>query len=522
MTGDTIHGRLRAQAVAHPKRPAVLDDAGVLRYGELDAAAGGLAAALQRHGVAPGEHVALLLGNGRECLVAYFGTVRAGAVPIPLHPQVAGEELRVLLRHCAATTVIAEPGATAAADAVRADLPTRRFLLMPSPTGAAGHPASIGWDRLAAERGEPVAAPVGPEDVAALHYTSGTTGGPKGVLHTHRAILAAAVAKAAAYGVHDGSVLFCSPPLNHATAWSSVVHVALLVAGGAVALTRRREPAWVADLLAARRVTFMWTVPTTYLLLLDLPDLAARDLSALEACLFAAMPMPRDDVERLCATLPHVRPIAAYGQSEANGGTIIQGEELLLRPGSVGRPLPGKEVRVADAAGRDCPPGTAGDVWLRGPGMMLGYYKDPVATAAALRDGWLRTGDVGYLDADGYLYVVGRAEEMINCGGEKISPPEVEAALLRHPAVREAAVLGLPDAYYGETVAAVVALQKGASVSAGDLRAHCYALLAPQKVPTRVAIVAELRRNAMGKVEKPLLRCTLVPSESTGTGTGEC
>ena len=130
----------------------------------------------------------------------------------------------------------------------------------------------------------------------------------------------------------------------------------------------------------------MWTVPTTYLLLLDLPDLAARDLSALEGCLFTAMPMPREGVERLRAALPHVRLITTYGQTEAGGGTIIQGEELLLRPGSVGRPLPGKEVRVANAAGRDCPPGTAGDAWLRGPGMMLGYYKDPRATAAVLRD----------------------------------------------------------------------------------------------------------------------------------------
>lgn len=511
VAAETIDARLRAQVARHPARPAVLDDAGTLSYSGIDAAVGGLAVALQHRGLAPGEHVALLLGNGRECLVAYFGTVRAGAVPVSLHPQLAGEELRQLLSHCGATTVIAEPGCTTAVDAVRGVLPAHRYFVAPTATGAAAQPvAPAGWELLRAEPGELLPVRVDPQGVAALHYTSGTTGGPKGVLHTHGAILATADVKAAAYRVHQGSALFCSPPLNHATAWSSIVHVALLVAGGAVVLTRRREPTWVADLLAARRVTFMWTVPTTYLLLLDLPDLAARDLTALEACLFAGLPMPREGVERLHAALPHVRLIATYGQTEAGGGTIIQGEELLLRPDSVGRPLPGKEVRVADAVGRDCPPGTVGDILLRGPGTMLGYYKDPGATAASLRDGWLRTGDVGYLDADGYLCVLARTVEMINCGGEKISPREVEEALLSHPAVREAAVLGLPDRYYGEMVAAVVTLREGLAATAADLQAHCRARVAYYKVPTRVDIVPALPRTALGKVQKPLIRSTLL------------
>jgi acyl-coenzyme A synthetase/AMP-(fatty) acid ligase len=308
--------------------------------------------------------------------------------------------------------------------------------------------------------------------------------------------------------VHDGSILYCSPPLYHVAAWSSIVHVALLVAGGAVAVTRRREPAWVADLLAARRVTFMWTVPTTYLLLLDLPDLAARDLSALEACLFAAMSMPREGIERLQAALPHVRLITTYGQTEAGAGTILQGEELLRRPGSVGRPLPGNDMRVVDAAGRDCPPTTVGDILLHGPGRMLGYYKEPGATAAILRDGWVQTGDTGYIDTEGYLYVLGRAAETINCGGVMISPTEVEEALVRHPAVREAAVIGLPDPYYGQTVAAAVTTQAGVSVQTADLQAHCRTLLAPYKVPARVAIVSALPRNALGKVQKQLVLAT--------------
>jgi acyl-CoA synthetase (AMP-forming)/AMP-acid ligase II len=347
---------------------------------------------------------------------------------------------------------------------------------------------------------------VDPAGVAALHYTSGTTGRPKGVLLSHRAVLAAADVKARAYRLHRDSVVFCAPPLHHAAAMNSAVHEALLSSGGAVALTRRLEPTWVADVLAARQVTFTWMVPTLYLWILDLPDFAARDLSRLEACLFAAMPMPRDGILRLRAALPGVRLLQNYGQTEnAPMYTCIDGDEMLARPGSAGRPLPGNEVRIVDPDGRDCPPGTPGDVLHRGPSVMLGYFKDPAATAAALEDGWLRTGDTGYLDADGYLYLLGRTREVINRGGVKISPPEVEEALLRHPAVHEAAVLGIADPYYGQTVAAVVALRPGQAATPEALREHCRALIAHYKVPSRVEIVDALPRNVMGKVQKHLL-----------------
>jgi acyl-CoA synthetase (AMP-forming)/AMP-acid ligase II len=218
------------------------------------------------------------------------------------------------------------------------------------------------------------------------------------------------------------------------------------------------------------------------------------------------MPMPREGILRLHAALPRVRLLQNYGQTEnAPMCTCIDGGEMLARPGSVGRPLPENDVEIRDAEGQPCPPGTAGDVWHRGPSLMLGYRKDPVATAAALQDGWLRTGDSGYLDADGYLYLLGRTTEVINRGGVKISPPEIEEALLTHPAVREAAVLGVPDRYYGQVVAAVVALRAGERATPEALQAHCRAHLAHYKVPVRVDIVPALPRNMMGKVQKHLL-----------------
>jgi acyl-CoA synthetase (AMP-forming)/AMP-acid ligase II len=516
MAADTVDDRFRAQAAAHPQRAAILDDAGRVSYGALDAAVERLAAALQRRGVAPGAHVALLLDNGRDFLLAYFAVVRAAAVPVPFHPRLAGDALAALLTHCDSVAVIAEADSAPAVDAVRPELPARLYVAAAPDDAAdwtaAGNKHSTapdGWESLVAlarEPGHAEPAHPDPEGVAALHYTSGTTGQPKGVLLSHRALLATADVKALAYGLHAGSVVFVAPPLHHCAGMNSAVHQTLLAAGGAVALTRRLEPAWVADLLVARRVTFTWMVPTLYLWILDLPDFAARDWSALDACLFSAMPMPREAILRLRGALPGARLLQNYGQTENTPMcTSITDVDMLARPGSVGRPLPGNAVRVVDAAGADCPPDTPGDVLHRGPGLMLGYYQDPAATAAALRDGWLRTGDVGYLDADGYLYLLGRATEVINRGGVKISPPEIEEALLRHPAVREAAVLGQPDPYYGQTVAAVVALRDGMAATADELQAHCRALIAHHKVPSAVTFVDALPRNHVGKVQKHLL-----------------
>jgi acyl-CoA synthetase (AMP-forming)/AMP-acid ligase II len=523
---ETIDGRFRARAAASPDHPAVLDDAGALTYGCLDAAVDRLAAALQRRGLTPGQTVALLLGNGRDFLVGYFAAVRVGAVPVPCHPQLAGEELQALLAHAEVSVIVAEAACRPAVDSIRAELSARLFVSAAAddatlrdaddrarPTaGRPGQPPDVSsspWEPLAgllAEAGQPKRLAADPAGVAALHYTSGTTGRPKGVLLSHRAVLATADVKARAYQLRAGSIVFCAPPLHHAAAMNSAVHEALLSAGGAVALTRRLDPSSVADVLAARRVTFTWMVPTLYLWILDLPDFAVRDFSALETCLFAAMPMPRAGILRLREALPGVRLLQNYGQTEnAPMCTCIDGDEMLARPGSVGRPLPGNEVRILDPAGRDCPPGTPGDVLHRGPSVMLGYFKDPAATAGVFQDGWLRTGDTGYLDADGYLYLLGRTNEVINRGGVKISPPEVEETLLRHSAVQEAAVLGLPDPYYGQTVAAVVALRPGQAVTPAALQAHCRALLAHYKVPGRVAIVPALPRNVMGKVQKHLL-----------------
>jgi acyl-CoA synthetase (AMP-forming)/AMP-acid ligase II len=504
---ESVDGRLRAKALAHPARPAVIDDAGTLTYGALNVVVDRLAAALQQRGIRPGQHVALLFGNARESVIAYFAAVRAGALPVPLDPDLPVHALPPVLARCEAATAIAAPGCPAAANSECTRLPAPRYLVATIQADSSQTPR---WEPLVVGPEEPLAVHPDPAGAAALHYTSGTTSEPKGALYSHQAILAMADLKTTVYGLHGDSRLFCSPPLHYAAAWCSVIHVTLLAAGGTIVLTHDREPSWVADILAARRVTFVWTVPATYLRLLDLPDLAARDLTALEACLFTGMPMPPSGIERLRAALPHVRLMASYGQTETKGGTIIQGEELIARPGSVGRPLPGTQVRIVDQAGEESPPGSTGEIWLRGPGLMLGYYKDPETTAAAVDGGWYHTGDAGYLDVDGHLYVAGRVTEMINHGGHKINPTEVEATLLRHPGVREVAVLGLPDPYMGESVAAVVAPHPGQVLTVAALEAQCRALIAPHKVPARIAILPALPRNAAGKVQKDLLTATLL------------
>ena len=216
--------------------------------------------------------------------------------------------------------------------------------------------------------------------------------------------------------------------------------------------------------------------------------------------------MPREGIERLHAALPHVRLITTYGQTEAGAGTILQGEELLRRPGSVGRPLPGNEMRVVDAAGRDCPLGVVGDIWLRGPGRMLSYYKDPGATATILRDGWVHTGDMGSFDADGYLRFIGRFKEMIKVSGYSVFPEEVETILIKHPAVAQAAVIAQPDAEKGEVVKAFIVKKPGADVTAEQLVAWSRENMAPYKTPKHVRFIDALPATGAGKVLRRMLK----------------
>lgn len=501
-----LYMRVAAHAARRPQHPAVRDERGTLTYGDLDRQAGAFAAWLADTGVAPGGHVALHLANSRELVLAYYGAVRAGAVPVPLHPGLAGADLAHVLAHADIRVLVTagdhgQPPPLPPAAAV----PLLRYRVW---AGAGATPSGwLSWPAVL----DSVSPPPDPvyateRQPAAIHYTSGTTGKPKGVVYSHFGLVRSAALKAELYGLGADGVVYSGPPLAHAAGTNSAMHPAITMAGGTLVLRRAWDTVEAARLLADERVTFAWMVPTMYLWLLDLPEFGRLDLSALRGLLYAAMPMPRPAVRRLRELLPHVTLFHSYGSTE-NGpmGTCLVGDDVEQRQGSVGRAYAPIRVRVVRDDGSPAAPGEVGEIDVSGPGVMIGYYKDPEATARTLRGEWQRTGDMGYLDADGFLYLVGRHTEVINRGGVKLAPAEIEEVLLSHPAVQEAAAVGVADPYLGQQVLAVVVLRPGRTAGAEEIRAHCSRHLSGHKVPAAVTFCESLPRNSLGKVQKHLL-----------------
>ena len=497
----TLADVLTTQA-GHPERknrPALLFESDVYSYADLESASNRVAQALLAAGLRPGQVVCQVLASRPELIVNLFGVLKAGAIYAPLNPALTERELAVQLADCRPAVVIA--------DGPRAD-PVRR--------AADGLPECQVFD-VDAPPSEELGAlvreapdarpelPLDPAGPALLFYTSGTTGRPKGVLLSHRAVLTNAQQVLERTGAGPDDRLLVVMPIFHV---NGLVNQTVLpaLAGASVAL----RPRFVLDdfwpSVARYRPTYFTAVPTLLRRLLDAPPSpAGADPDSLRFVRTGAAPLPVEVQRRFEQRFG--RPvIQSYGLAEATCTVAMNPPSWERRPGSVGPALPGLNIRIADEAGAHQPPGRAGEVVVRGPTLMLGYLNRPEATAEALPDGWLRTGDLGYLDPDGYLYLTDRKKDVIIRGGENISAREVEEVLYAHPAVAEAAVVGLPDPEYGERALACVVLRPGASPDRAALLAHCRAHLARFKVPERLAFLDELPKNAVGKIAKQELR----------------
>jgi long-chain acyl-CoA synthetase len=488
---------LERAARAAPDRTALVVGDRSWRYGELDRLAGAVAGGLAGLGLRAGERVALHLPNGPEFVVAYYACQKAGLVALSLNVASAPEELRFILADAAAAAVITAD-AVAARLPARAELPALRHLVRAGAAGAGE------VDFRALQAGPPLAARPGPPDeTAAILYTSATTGRPKGVMLT-RANVASNVAETVRQlGMTAADVGLCALPLFHCFGQNFIMN-ALVAAGARLVLQERFVPEAFLDALAAQRVSLCYGVPTMYILLLA-RGLDGRDLSALRLCFSAAASLPGEVEREWQARTGHVIH-QGYGLTETSPFASYN-HAVAHRPGSIGTPIPGVEMRIVDpATGRDLPDGELGEIWIRGPNVMKGYFGDPAATAAAIQDGWFRSGDIGRRDADGYFYVVDRVKDMINVAGFKVFPREVEEVLFQHPSVREAAVVGLPDPVRGEVVRAVVVLADGQAPDPGALEALCRERLASYKVPVRFDFVPALPKNPTGKILKKELR----------------
>ena len=494
---------LAAASAAQPDAPAVITDGEATSYAELWSRALGVAGGV-RDAAPPGSRVAHLAGNGPEYAIAYWGALLAGATTVELNPGLGDAELRAQLAHARPSILlgeraqlvrIAEPLAQEGAFAVHVPDPGA------TPVDAARRiPAALEGGRVPAA--EP--APVDPSAVASVVYTSGTTGRPRGVCLRHASLAWTAGAIARSFGLDAPDPqerLLGALPLFY-TYGKSVLHLATLLRSAIVFSRRLPSAPNLLRTLEAERVTHLSLVPFLGHLLLEAPGFCAEGLPALRRITVAGGALSGERLAELRRRFPG-RVLPMYGLTEASTRvTCLPADEAEGRPDSCGRPLAGVEVRVVGEDGRSQPPGEEGEIQVRGPNVMAGYLDDPEASAAALADGWLRTGDLGRLDADGYLTVSGRLKDLIKVMGESVTAESVETAIAAHPDVAEVAVRGVPDVRTGEAIAAFVVPRAGASPGVEAIRSHCASLLGRARIPAHVRFLAALPRTASGKVRR--------------------
>jgi long-chain acyl-CoA synthetase len=474
------------------------------------------------HGVRSGDRVAIACRSYPEWVLSFWATVSLGAVAVPLNAWWSGSELAYGLAHSGSVVLFADDERAERIAPHLSETSVRTVVLIRSDRDV---PGSVAFDALVgdpdAELPTP-AADIDPDHDATIMYTSGTTGRPKGAVGTHRNAIshlmnsAYRAAMAAAPPNADAPVTAPAPPATLLTL--PLFHVGGLqsfllpftASGGKIVLMYRWDVGEAIDVIERERVTAIAGVPAVLFQLLDEATTQGRDLSSLAGIGAGATLVPPELVRRIDRQLEHrAAPANGYGLTETSGAAITNsGADYLSRPDSVGRPIsPAMEVRVVDVDGTDAPTGEVGEIWLKGPTVVRGYFDDEVATAEAFTHGWFHTGDLGRLDADGFLYVVDRLKDVVIRGGENVYAAEVEAAVHEHPDVLEVAIVGVPHDRLGEEVGAVVRLRPGATVSADELREHVAARLAAFKVPTHVWITDdELPKNATGKVLKRELR----------------
>jgi long-chain acyl-CoA synthetase len=484
---------------------------------------------IDRYGVRKGDRVAIAMRNFPEWVLPFWAAAAAGAVVVPLNAWWTGPELAFALDDCGAKLLFADAERAERLAPHLGDLGLERVIV-----ARADDAVAPGHDRFEEVLGTPVAdaalpdvalpdVDLGPEDDATIFYTSGTTGKPKGAVGTHRNIctnLMSLFFVATQGGLRAGhapgggggqNAYLLSVPLFHATGCHSVL-VANTAAGGKLVIMRRWDPERALELIERERITTFGGVPAMVWQVLDSPDFSSRDTSSVTSIGYGGAPAPPELVRRIKSHFPTGHPSNGYGLTETSSLTTMNsGSDYVRKPDSVGPPVPVVDLKVVGEDGAALPAGETGELWVKGPNVVRGYWDNPEATAATFTEGWLHTGDVAEIDEEGFVHIVDRAKDMVIRGGENVYSVEVESVLFEHPGVTDAAVIGIPHQVLGEEVGAVVQVRPGVDIGAEELREYVAARLAAFKVPVRVWLRDEpLPRNPAGKVLKRELREELV------------
>ena len=474
-------------------------------YAQIQALSRRAAQVLRDRGVGQGDRVALMCFNTPYFLIGVLGALRLGAVIVPVNHKLQKPEVEFILRHSAARLCIIDVALGPLAQRIE----TEACLLG---TGDAAGAADVGFDHFdtlvqRTEAGE-LPAPVGDEALAQVLYTSGTTGQPKGCLHSHRAVFTTALVCAAALSMTHNDRMLIAMPIWHAAPLNNWTFGTLLM-GGTLVFLREYAPRGFLEAIARHRVTLTFGAPIALLAPLELADFDRHDLGSMRLWIYGGGPLGEDMAKRLMQRYRTTQFMQVYGMTEMGPlGTALFPEDALRKAGSIGRSsLPGVQVRLVAEDGSATPAGQVGEIQLRSEAAMRGYLNDAEATRAAYTpDGWYRSGDLARVDEDGYYYVVDRLKDLITTGGENVYSKEVEDALSPHPDLADVAVIGRPHPDWGETVVAVIVPRPGRQPDAEALKAFLADKLARYKIPRDYVCVDTLPRTPSGKLQKHLLR----------------
>ena len=508
---------LQESAARFPERAAVIyqDPAAggkpeSLTYRQLDEDSSKFATGLRSLGVVKGDRVAYYIQNSPELITGFYGILKAGAAPVPCNVMYRPEELAYHLNDSGAKVLVCESGLYPAASQALPETPVNDVIIVgPEVEGAVHY-----WSQLLATSVTQTKFPQldVEQDLALLPYTGGTTGIPKGAMLTHANMVANAVQFRDWFGYEPGGEVFVATlPLFHIGGIAGVMSVPISC-GGTIVLFRRFNAERVLEAIERYKATRFLGVPTMYIALLNHEQAKEYDLSSLRSSRTSAAPLPKAVKEAFDSLVGHEVLVEGYGLTETSPLTHANPVSGAIG-GSIGVPLPDTDARVFDADDGliEMPQGEVGELALRGPQVMKGYWNRPLETSEAIRDGWFYTGDLAYMDERGYFFIVDRKKDVINAAGFKVWPREVEEVLYQHPSVRLAAVLGVPDDYRGETVKAVIALRETHEFSTEDMArqdilAHCQRHLANYKIPRIVDFRDELPVSAAGKVLRRVMR----------------
>ncbi|MCC5870824.1 MAG: long-chain fatty acid--CoA ligase [Gammaproteobacteria bacterium] len=502
---------VRRSALLYPDQPALIE--GDVRYSwrQFAERVARLAGGLVELGLEPGDRVAMLADNSHRYVEFFFATFWAGGIAVPINTRWAAPEVRFALDDCGARILIADPAHAPAAEAQRADGAEVAQLVLAADRAVPAPAPWVHWEDLALS---PAAADAGRgfEDIACLFYTGGTTGRSKGVMLSHANLVTNSLTAMLNMDIRAGTVHLHVSPMFHVAGGARLFSVTL--AGGTHVVIPKFDIEPFLATIERERVNITIIVPTMLNRLMQHPDLERRDLSSLKLLSYGASPMPAALLQRALQRLPGVRFLQSYGMTELSPVATVLLPEFHTFEGqkagftaSAGQPVYNAEVTIRDPDGNTLPPGEIGEVCVRGPMVMKGYWNQPQLTSEVLRDGWMHTGDGGYIDEHGFLYVVDRIKDMIVTGGENVYSAEVEDALYAHPAVAECAVIGIPSEQWGEAVHAEVVLKAGMAVTEADLITHCKARIAGFKCPRSIHFKeGELPKSGAGKILKTDLR----------------